>query len=107
MPPDTLHLEQSEKYEGDGRDDHWWGWAVWVEGPAADLEQIEYVEYTLHPTFPKPVRRIYDRESNFKLSAGGWGVFTIHAKAVRKDGSVTPLRHDLSLRYPSGEMNVL
>jgi len=106
MASDALRLEQSEKYEGDGKSDHWWDWAVWLEGPASDLDQIEYVEYTLHPTFPKPVRRTYDRETNFRLAIGGWGVFAIHAKAVRKDGSVVPLRHDLSLHYPDGQMNL-
>ncbi len=100
-----LRLEQSETYEGDGKRDHWWSWSVWVEGPASELDQIEFVEYTLHPTFPKPVRRVYDRQSNFKLSTGGWGVFTIHAKAVGKDGSVTPLSHDLCLHYPDGRIN--
>lgn len=106
MPSAALRLEQSEKYQGNGRDDHWWDWSVWLEGPDADLDQIEYVEYTLHPTFPKPVRRISDRQSKFKLSTGGWGVFTIHARAVRKDGSVVTLSHDLSLHYPTGEQNL-
>jgi transcription initiation factor IIF auxiliary subunit len=100
-----LRLEQSEKYEGDGKHDHWWSWSVWVEGSASELDRIEFVEYTLHPTFPRPVRRVYDRESNFKLSTGGWGIFTIHAKAVAKDGSVTPLRHNLVLHFPDGTMN--
>jgi transcription initiation factor IIF auxiliary subunit len=102
----ALHVEQSERYEGDGLKDHWWSWAVWVEGPESELDGIEYVEYTLHPTFPKPVRRIRDRATKFRLETGGWGVFTIYAKAVRKDGSVVPLEHELTLRFPDGRRNL-
>jgi transcription initiation factor IIF auxiliary subunit len=98
--PETsaLRIEQSEKYE----DEDWWSWSIWVEGPERELDQIEFVEYTLHPTFPKPVRSIKTREDKFKLSTGGWGVFEIFARAVKKDGSEVPLRHELQLHYPDG-----
>jgi transcription initiation factor IIF auxiliary subunit len=93
MPSETLRLVESEEYEGDARENPWWSWAVWLEGPDFILDGIDYVEYTRDPTFPKPVRRVYDRRTNFKLEAGGWGVFTMHAKAVSKGGSATQLKH--------------
>jgi transcription initiation factor IIF auxiliary subunit len=72
--------DQQEKYEGD----QWWSWAVWIDGAPEQLRDIEFVEYTLHPSFPDPVRVVTIRDNNFKLSS---------------------LTHDLSLHYPSGEAN--
>jgi transcription initiation factor IIF auxiliary subunit len=100
MSPETLHLRQSAEYEGEDT----WTWAVWIEGPPHDLDRIAYVEYTLHPTFPKPVRRITDRSTQFRLETGGWGTFTIYATMVLKDGSTLPrLEHELELYYPNGQ----
>ena len=97
----SLKLGQSEKYE----DDEWWSWSVWVDGPAKELDQVKQVEYTLHPTFSKPVRIVGTRRNNFKLSTGGWGVFPIYARILKKDGTVTRLRHNLELHYPGGRRN--
>ena len=96
--PETLTIEQCEKYEGDD----WWKWAVWIEGRDEALDLIDFVEWTLHPTFPNPIRRIHDRASKFRLETGGWGVFEIRARVQRKDGSQTMLRHFLELHYPDG-----
>jgi len=96
-----LRIEQNERYQGD----EWWSWSVWVEGPKSVLDQIKYVEYTLHPTFVEPVQKKSNRGNKFKLSTSGWGVFPIYAEAVKKDGSVIHLRHQLKLHYPSGESN--
>lgn len=99
--PEELEIQQSEKYEGDD----WWKWAVWVEGPSAALDRIDYVEWTLHPTFPGPVRRVGNRQSKFRLETGGWGIFRIHARVQMKDGKEKKLRHDLALHYPDGSAN--
>ena len=34
---------------------------VFIQAPPAVLSQIKCVEYTLHPTFPNPVRQVCDR----------------------------------------------
>jgi transcription initiation factor IIF auxiliary subunit len=96
MDPRGLFIAQDSKYEGND----WWCWAVWVEGPEDQLDQIESVQYTLHHTFPKPVRVIRDRSTKFRLETAGWGTFTIYAKVIRKDGGVIPLAHELELYYP-------
>jgi transcription initiation factor IIF auxiliary subunit len=95
----ALELEQDFEYKGKD----WWEWSVWVDGSERELDQIEYVEYTLHSTFPKPVQKIYDRRSRFRLNASGWGVFTIYAKIVHKDGTTTLREHFLELAYPEGD----
>lgn len=102
-----LSIQQSEQYEGDD----WWNWSVWLTGPDETLDQIDFVEWTLHPSFPNPVRRVKDRSSNFRLETGGWGTFPIHARIRMKGastdsgtGSDLKLRHELALHYPNGRM---
>jgi transcription initiation factor IIF auxiliary subunit len=94
----ALTLKQDFEYLGKDL----WDWSVWVDGSEQELDQIEYVEYTLHHTFPKPVQRRADRSSQFRLHASGWGGFTIYAKIVHKDGNLTLLDHFLELLYPDG-----
>lgn len=98
----SLRIAQDEKYS----DEDWWNWSVWIEGEPEELDAINYVQYTLHHTFPKPVRRVSDRTTQFRLQTGGWGTFTIYAKAVRKDGVEIALQHELQLHYPDGNVTL-
>lgn len=93
-----FEIQQWENYEGDD----WWKWAVWIEGGDDALDQIDYVEWVLHPTFPDPIRKSRDRAKKFRLETGGWGVFLIHARLKMKNGETIPLRHHLSLHYHDG-----
>ena len=90
---------QTQQYEGD----NWWNWSLFIQGSDADLEQIESVTYTLHPTFPKPIRTVRDRASKFQLQCAGWGVFTIPIEVRLKDGSAIKLEHDLQFTFPDEE----
>src|SRR5437870_1650121 len=94
----SLKIEQNAKYE----DPDWWDWSVWVDGPEHELNRINFVEYTLHPTFREPVRIVSTSENKFSLSTSGWGTFPIYARIHKKDGSVVRLRHQLQLKYPNG-----
>jgi transcription initiation factor IIF auxiliary subunit len=91
-----LGIAQTETYRGDD----WWSWAVWIDGPDAELNRIAFVEYTLHPTFAEPVRTVSARRTKFRLSSGGWGTFTVYACIYRKDGSTLRRQHELALSYP-------
>lgn len=86
----------------DYRDNDWWQWWIWLDGTDAELDQVEKVVYTLHRSFPNPVRTVTSRDDNFRLDAVGWGVFRIHATVHRKDGTTQKLQHDLVLEYPDG-----
>lgn len=88
-------IQQSDKYEGED----WWSWAVWIEGSDEALDKVDCVEWTLHPTFPNPVRRIYDRTTKFRLETAGWGVFQIVAQVNMKDGKQIQLRHYLQFHH--------
>ncbi len=101
MAPTNLRIAQSEHFEGDD----WWSWAVWLDGPTEELDAVDRVEYTLHPSFKHPVRDSTDRAGNFKLETAGWGVFPIHARVICKDGTEQRLRHELTLHYPDGREN--
>lgn len=93
-----MKIEQDFRYKGDD----YWKWWVWIDGADEELDSIAFVTYILHHTFPKPIRKVTDRESKFRLETSGWGVFTIHAKVQMKDGEEEHLTHDLILRYDNG-----
>ena len=95
-----FEILQSEDYQGDD----WWKWAVWVEGSDKALDRIDYVEWTLHPTFPDPIRKIRDRAHKFILETSGWGTFQIRARVQMKDGSAVRLSHYLKLHRPGGTL---
>ncbi|MCW5966668.1 MAG: hypothetical protein KIT83_21700, partial [Bryobacterales bacterium] len=73
-----------------------------IEGENEALDRVELVEWTLHPTFPNPIRKSTDRANKYILETGGWGTFPIRARAMLKDGSEIRLRHELELHYPDG-----
>ena len=90
-----LTIRQETEYLGSDR----WKWAVWVDGAPEELDRMMYI---LHRTFIRPVREVSDRNTNFRLEAKSWGVFTLLAKAKFKDGREETLTHDLELLYPDG-----
>lgn len=94
----TFSIDQDFEYSGND----WWKWSVWIEAEDKDLDAIDHVIYTLHTTFPNPVRTITSRHTKFKLITEGWGVFRIYARLCLKDKSEIFLEHDLYLEYPDG-----
>lgn len=74
-----------------------WKWSVWLDGPDAELDKINDVEYILHPTFPSPVKHVKSRENNFRLDARGWGEFRIYIKVTDNQGGVEKLDYWLKL----------
>ena len=95
-----MNVEIKQDFEYQNND--YWKWWIWIEGSDNDLDQIDHVVYKLHPSFPEPVRTCKDRASKFRLETAGWGVFSIHAKVVTKDGKAFKLKHELELNYPDG-----
>lgn len=93
------HIEtrNSAHYAGNGLFD----WTICVRAERSVLDSIDYVEYTLHPTFPNPVQ--YGRGPNFSLSASGWGEFNIDVKIGLKDGTVSRRQHWLTLSKESND----
>jgi hypothetical protein len=94
-----IRIAQSSKPAGK---DHW-RWSVWLEGTDGELDGVDFVVYTLHPTFSDPVRRVEDRASAFRLDSSGWGEFAIHAAVHHRGGRVEKLEHWLTLSSDVGE----
>lgn len=93
----NIRVEQESTYTENNR----WDWQIWLSGPAEDLDRIDHVTYTLHPSFPNPVREVTSREDCFMLKSNGWGEFKIFLDVVRKDGSSEILSHALKLEPPT------
>lgn len=95
-----ISTHNTARYAGDG----WWDWTVYIQAPPEVLEQIKCVKYTLHPTFPDPVRTVCEtKDTNypFGYSTSGWGTFEIKVNVEYIDGEGLPLRHMLAFKAPS------
>lgn len=92
----TLRLAQETKWV---RTD-WWKWSVWLEGDPGELRNVRSVTYTLHPTFPNPVREVTNRRAKFRLDSAGWGDFTLSACVHLASGRAQTLTHELVFRHP-------
>lgn len=98
-----VQISNTAKFLGGGRYD----WTVFVQAVPAVLQQIEYVEYTLHPSFPNPVRKVTNPQGGFALSANGWGEFNLVAKVAFKSGRVVTLQHWLRLQPLASSMSAV
>jgi transcription initiation factor IIF auxiliary subunit len=90
-PTTTLTTENSSREREPG----WWEWAVRIKGTASTLARVRCVEYTLHPSFPNPVRTICTPNNRFELKTNGWGTFSIPVKVIFKDNTTLTLTHQL------------
>jgi hypothetical protein len=80
--------------------DNTWRWTAYVVGDKARLARISCVIYTLHPTFPKPVQKVCEKDSSnplypFAITLVGWGTFNLTARVEYKDGTSEDLVHFL------------
>jgi transcription initiation factor IIF auxiliary subunit len=94
-----VRIENTAKYVDSGHYD----WTVFLVAEAPFLKTINYVEYTLHPSIPDPVRIIRDRDTNFALSSRGLSEFNIYVKIVFNNGRKMYFEHWLSLEERSEE----
>jgi len=99
----NLVIRQTASYAGvSTAGDKRWNWSVWIDGPDAELDQVESVEWVLHPTFPHPVVLVTQRQSKFRLDQNGWGEFEINAHVKAKDRRPQNLVHRLRLAESGG-----
>jgi transcription initiation factor IIF auxiliary subunit len=90
----ALKIKNKWNYGGNGH----WKWEAFIDdNSSGELNDVEFVEYVLHPTFYNPIRRIQDKTSQFKLETEGWGTFRLKAFVQKKDGTRVKLEHDLEL----------
>lgn len=75
----------------------WYKWRVFVDEDETTLNEIDYVEYLLHKTFPNRRRIVKDRETKFALESAGWGGFYIFITIFLKNGEKKEQRYWLSI----------
>lgn len=93
-----IQVANSARYIGGGQ----YSWKLYLVAPDSVLDQIKYVEYTLHPSYAKPVVDVSDRSDGFALSSRGWGEFNVGVKVVDKSGHSTSFQHWLTLKSRKG-----
>ncbi len=80
------------------RDDYEiFAWCAFLDGTSEQVREIQQIEYTLHPSFPNPVRVVEDAAHCFALQSQGWSVFEIRTRITLKNGTV--LRQAFPLKF--------
>lgn len=93
--PEAVPLNVSPKNWSKEIEPGWWDWGIYIEGTPTELDRIRCVEYTLHRTFPNPVRMVCSSQKRFELVTRGWGTFTVKIKLLLEDGSIVQMSHEL------------
>jgi len=93
----ALRFDNYSMLTGKKYDDNFYDWCVFVNEDPAVINSIRSVEYTLHPTFPNPVRVSEDKSSRFALCSAGWGTFGIRILIIYEDGTESPTSYQLRL----------
>jgi len=94
--PRTVQVQNTYRYHGQGR----YEWTVFLSESQSVLDQIACVEYTLHPTYPDPVRKVCDANGGFRLTSDGSGEFTVFVNIEWKNQRATRQEYRLDLHTP-------
>ena len=74
-------------------------WTVFIVADDRTLDEVECVEYTLHPSFPDHIHRVCDRGEGlgkgFFFTGEAWEPFVIVVEVIFRDGHVKFLEHQL------------
>ncbi len=93
----SVKFNNRAKFARSKGDYNYYDWEVFVDEPKEVIDQIDYVTYFLHKTFPEPVRTVVDPQKDFSLNSRGWGEFDIGIKVTFKDGSEEQETYSLDL----------
>jgi transcription initiation factor IIF auxiliary subunit len=73
---------------------------IWLDGPDDELDQVEKVEYLLHPTFRFRKKSSSNRMEKFAISIWTWGMFNIEATIHYNNGTTEKREYYLSYELP-------
>src|SRR5215204_2333201 len=93
----TVRFDNYSMLTGEKYGDNFYDWCIFVDEDSTIINSIKSVEYTLHPTFPNPVRVIEDKSSRFALYSAGWGGFALQIRITYEDGSESLTSYRLRL----------
>ena len=95
----NYEVVNSANYAGSGK----YNWTLFILAPKRQLDKISYVEYTLHPSLPNPIRKAYDPDSNFSIDGFAYAEFDVYVLVMNKNGEGIYVTHRLTLREKSIE----
>jgi transcription initiation factor IIF auxiliary subunit len=96
-PAKIIVRNSSKSYRND-MGEQWFYWKIFIETePPSLINQIQAVEYHLHPTFRLKDILITNKNTGFRLEAQGWGEFVIKMDVILNDNRSTTISHYLSL----------
>lgn len=96
----NLRLRNTWKYKGYQE----WDWSIFLEDDGTgEIENVLFVEYILHPTFPNPMKIKTNKDRKFILHTSGWGAFEVKAFVHTVQGEKIKLIHHLSLERNPNE----
>jgi hypothetical protein len=84
------------RFIGTKKDHDTYAWCVYLDVDRDKLNDIQEVEYVLHPTFPNPVRVIRSAKHCFALESEGWGGFLLHMRIILNNGDIVRDRYNLN-----------
>jgi hypothetical protein len=74
-----------------------YAWCIYLDVDRDELNNVQEVEYILHPSFPNPVRVIRNAKHCFALESEGWGGFVLHTRIILNNGDIVRDRYNLEL----------
>ncbi|HZB17301.1 MAG TPA: pYEATS domain-containing protein, partial [Nitrososphaeraceae archaeon] len=96
-PAKIIVRNTSKRYRND-MGEQWFYWKIFIKTePPSLLNQIQAVEYHLHPTFRVKDILITNKNTGFGLEAQGWGEFVIKLDIILNDNRSATISHYLSL----------
>ncbi len=95
----TIKFNNYSMWINKKHDYDFYDWCVFIDEDINTINSIKLVEYTLHPTFPNPVRIIENRNDCFALYSYGWGTFDLRIKVELNNGSINALKYPLKLEF--------
>ncbi len=85
---------------GKGLEQNFYRWKIFMDASDNELENIDTVEYELHPSIPNSYRPVADRNSKFALKFNSWESFVVRITVVFKNGTTETFLHHLNSDNP-------
>ena len=96
-PAKIIVRNTSKRYRND-MGEQWFYWKIFIETePPSLLNQIQAVEYHLHPIFRVKDILITNKNTGFRLEVQGWGEFVIKLDIILNDNRSATISYYLSL----------
>jgi transcription initiation factor IIF auxiliary subunit len=105
----ALRIEREVITASDGRVTYWkpspdgrehFHIKLWLEGPDDELDEVRLVEYKLHESFHRQIRKSEKRQERFAIKIWTWGMFKLQATVHFRDGNTKKIPYYLSYELP-------